>query len=76
MQRSNKSVGIWYLYFYTHVHSVNSEKKRRPRNKEDSNQGHMDKGVAPYRCTMPLFEMEWEIKSIYIWSELFIYTNI
>ncbi|KAG2570534.1 hypothetical protein PVAP13_7KG054054 [Panicum virgatum] len=28
----------------------------------------MDKGVAPYRCTMPLFEMEWEIKSIYICS--------
>ena len=76
MQRSNKFVGIWYLYFYTHVHSVNSEKKRRPRSKEDSNQGHMDKAVAPYRCAMPLFEMELEIKSIYIWSELFIYTNI
>ena len=76
MQRSNKYVGIWYLSFYTHVHSVNSEKKRRSWSKEDSNQGHVYPGVAPYRCAMPLFEMELEIKSIYIWSELFIYTNI
>ena len=53
------------IYVFIHMYTVLiRRKKRRPRSKEDSNHGHMDEGVAPYRCAMPLFEMEWEIKSI------------